>query len=232
MRSGGLPPWTAVRNCWSLRPPSAHFRVTSGYCDLKSLIRLVAMSSPFVQSKPITFSSPDAWIAGAPADCDPPPPDAAGEPPPPPDDPAGLGVLPLLHAVTASRSARRPAPPRARRSAIDPPPRRRLWPASLARATEDDDRLPSTAFPAIARHRCRAGRRTVGASVLRTIATRREGVRARYGSMTTTDVGEAQRCVDAQPRYRAAARSRAGQRARRSGRRGSRSRAPARRGRA
>src|SRR4051794_29377750 len=101
MRSGGLPPWTAVRNCWSLRPPSAHLSFTSGYFDLNSLIRFVAMSSPFVQSKPMTLRSPVACIAAAlpPGEAAPPEPDAAGEPAPP-DEPDGLGVAPLLHAAT------------------------------------------------------------------------------------------------------------------------------------
>src|SRR3954462_10259685 len=109
MRSGGLPPWTAVRNCWSFRPPSAHLRLTSGYFDLNSLIRLVAMSSPLVQSKPMTLRSPVASIGAALAACDaaPPEPEAAGDPAPPPDDAEGLGVAPLLHAAMASRTVSR-----------------------------------------------------------------------------------------------------------------------------
>src|SRR4051812_8565742 len=126
MRSGGLPPWTAVRNCWSLRPPSAHLMLTFGYFDLNSLIRFVAMSSPLVQSKPMTLRSPVASIGAALAGCDaaPPEPEAAGDAPPP-DEAEGLGVAPLLHAATASRRVSRAAALRARGSAIDPPPRRR-----------------------------------------------------------------------------------------------------------
>src|SRR3954471_7412742 len=124
MRSGGLPPWTAVRNCWSFRPPSAHLRLTSGYCDLNSLIRLVAMSSPLVQSKPMTLRSPFACIGAALAPCDAPPPEpeAAGDAPPPPEEPAGVGVAPLLHAATASRTVSRTAALRARGAVIGPPP--------------------------------------------------------------------------------------------------------------
>src|SRR4051812_16931584 len=123
MRSGGLPPWTAVRNCWSFRPPSAHLRLTSGYCDLNSLIRLVAMSSPLVQSKPMTLRSPFASIGAAlpPCDAAPPEPEAAGDAPPP-DEPAGVGVAPLLHAATASRRVSRTAALRARGAVIGPPP--------------------------------------------------------------------------------------------------------------
>src|SRR3954464_4848402 len=68
MRSGGLLLRTAVRNCCSSSPPSVQLSVTPLYLLLNSAIRFLAMSSPFVQSKPITLSVPLASMATGPDD--------------------------------------------------------------------------------------------------------------------------------------------------------------------